>query len=207
MVDDHVAQRTNRVVEVSAILDAELSAIVICTDEIEFRSHRRLQHGIGEPQVEDLVEPHLAEEVVDPEELRLIDVLMQLHRQRVGRCEVVSERLLDHHPGVVGEPRIVELLDHRPEQKRRDLEVEHRLLGIAHGRLHAGVGVGVGEVAADVVQPGRKPIEHGLVDRLAGGRDHRARVVAQVVDRPVIDRHADDRARQQTTRLQPVERM
>ncbi len=159
---------------------------MICTDEIEFRSHRRLQHGVGEPQVQDLVEPHLAQEVVDPEKLGLIDVLVQLDGQRVRGGAVVAERLLHHHPGVLGKSRIVELLDHRAEQKRRDLEVEHRLLGVAHGRLDPPVGGGIGEVAADVLEASGKSIEHGLVNGLTGGLDHGVGVLAQVLDRPVI---------------------
>ena len=46
-------------------------------------------------------ESHLAEEVVDPVELRLVDVLVELGGQLPGRLEVVPEGLLDHHPRVL----------------------------------------------------------------------------------------------------------
>ena len=64
------------------------------------RFHTGSSMAFAKPQVEDLVESHLAEEVVDPEELRLVDVLVQLRGQRAGRLEVVAERLLDHDPRV-----------------------------------------------------------------------------------------------------------
>ena len=45
----------------------------------------------------------------------------------------------------------------------------------------------------------------GVVDRLGGG-DRGAGVLAQVVDAPVVDRHADDRAVEHAALLEPVER-
>ena len=81
VVDDDVAQRADRVVEVAAILDAEvlghrdLDGLEVVT------SPDRLEHRVREPEVEDLLEPHLPEVVVDPVELRLVDVLVQLGRR------------------------------------------------------------------------------------------------------------------------------
>ncbi len=71
VVDDHVAHRADRVVEVPAVLDAEAlghrdlhAGDVVAVPD-------RLDHRVGEAQVEELVGPHLPEEVVDPVELRL----------------------------------------------------------------------------------------------------------------------------------------
>ncbi len=69
VVDDDVAQRTDGVVEVTAVLDAEglghrdLHArdVVAVPD--------RLDHRVGEAQVQKLVGAHLAEEMVDPIQL------------------------------------------------------------------------------------------------------------------------------------------
>ena len=66
----------------------------------------RLEHGVGEPKVEQLLHAHLAEEVVDPIEPRLVDVLVQLVGQGPGRGQVVAERLLDDHPAGLGETRL-----------------------------------------------------------------------------------------------------
>ena len=43
-----------------------------------------------------------------------------------GRREVVPERLLHHHPGPLGEPGPRQTGDHAAEQRRWDLQVEHR---------------------------------------------------------------------------------
>ena len=94
MVDDDVAQRADRVVEVAAVLDAEvlghrdLDALhVIAVPD-------RLQHPVREAQEDDLLEAHLPEVVIDPVELGLVDVLVQLlgqrSRQRRGRGRTAS---------------------------------------------------------------------------------------------------------------------
>ena len=98
VVDDDVAQRADRVVEVPAVLDAEVLGhrdlhgldVVPVPD--------RLEHRVREAEVEDLLEPHLPEVVVDPEQLRLVDVLVQLVGERARRRRVVAERLLDDDP-------------------------------------------------------------------------------------------------------------
>ena len=85
VVDDDVAQRADRVVEVAAVLDAEVLGhrdlhgldVVPVPD--------RLQHRVREAEVEDLLDPHLPEVVVDAQELRLVDVLVQLVGERTGR--------------------------------------------------------------------------------------------------------------------------
>ena len=95
VVDDDVAQRTDRVVEVAAVGDAEVLGhrdlhrfdVVAVPD--------RFEHRVGEAQVEDLLEAHLPEVVVDAVDLRLVDVLVELRGERPRRVEVVAERLLD----------------------------------------------------------------------------------------------------------------
>ena len=80
MVDHDVAQRSDGVVEVAAILhpevlrhrDLDALEVVPVPD--------RLQHRVREPEVEDLLEAHLSEEVVDPVQLGLVDVLVELGR-------------------------------------------------------------------------------------------------------------------------------
>jgi hypothetical protein len=99
VVDDDVAQRADGVVEVPAILDAEVLGhrdlhaldVVAVPDGLEDR--------VREPQEEDLLEAHLPEVVVDPVELRLVDGLVQLVGERAGGLAVVPERLLDHGRG------------------------------------------------------------------------------------------------------------
>ncbi len=206
VVDHHVAQRADRVVEVAAILDPELLGhrdldgldVVAVPD--------RLEHRVGEAQEQQLDQAHLAQEVVDPVELRLVDVGVQLVGQRARRLQVVAERLLDDHPRVGGEAGLGQALDDLAEQERRDLQVEDRVLGAFDCVRHPAVGGGVAEVALDVGEPLGQPREHLRIDLLSGALDALPRVVAQVLDRPVVDGHADDRAVQEPPPLEPVER-
>ena len=116
VVDDDVAQRPDGVVEVAAVGDAEvLGHGDLHAVDVVAVPHR-LEHRVREAQVEDLLEAHLAEVVVDPEDLRLVDVLVQLGGERPCRLEVVAERLLDDDPGVLGEAGIREALHDRREQ-------------------------------------------------------------------------------------------
>ncbi len=207
MVHDHVPEGADRVVEVATILHPEglrhgdLHALDVVTvpDGIQDR--------VREPQVEDLGEPHLPEEMVDPEELRLIDVLVHVRGERSRRVQVMSERLLDHDAcGLMREPCLRKSLHDRPEEERRDLQV-------VDGRLRADdrlrdprVRLAVAEVPAHVGEAVRQTLEHGLVELLTGADDRLAGPSLEVIQAPVVHRHADDGARQQTATLEAIER-
>ena len=158
-------KRADGVVEVAAVLDAEaLGHRDLDAGEVVPVPHR-LEHGVGEPEVEELLEAHLPEEVVDPVDLRLVEVLVELVRRATGRGLVVTERLLDDHAGLVGETGLGEALDDGAEQERWDLQVEDRLLGALDRRADLLVGGGVGEVALHVGEPGREAVEHLGIER------------------------------------------
>ncbi len=60
----------------------------------------RLEQRVGEPQRHQVLDRLLAQVVVDPEDLRLLEHLEQLGIELAGGREVVAERLLDHDPDV-----------------------------------------------------------------------------------------------------------
>ncbi len=72
VVDDDVAKRTDRVVEVAAVFDPE----VLCHRDLDALDvipvPDGLEHRVREPDVEGLLETHLPEEVVDPIDLPLV---------------------------------------------------------------------------------------------------------------------------------------
>src|SRR6185312_9471778 len=107
---------------------------------------------------------------------------------------------------VLREPRVGEVRDDRPEEERRDLEVEDRRGGAAHRVADALVRRPVVEVAGHVGQALGEAGEDLGVDVLAGVLDARLRVLAELVDAPVAAGHADDRAVEQAARLQAVQR-
>ena len=206
VVDDDVAQRADRVVEVTAILDAEVLGHRDPDRLDVVPVPERLEHRVGEPQVEDLAEPHLPQEVVDPEQLRLVEIGVHLRRELARRLEVVAERLLDHDAGVLQQPGFGEPLDHGPEQERRDLEVEHRAALARERRGQALEGGGVAEVAGQVGEARGEAVEDVCLQRLAAVDDRLPRALAQVVVAPVLNGDADDRAVEQPSPLEPVER-
>src|SRR5215213_11784923 len=71
----------------------------------------RLEHRVREAEVEDLLETHLSEVVVDPKELRLVDVLVQLLGKRPRRGHVMTKRLLDDDARTLGQSGVGESLD------------------------------------------------------------------------------------------------
>ena len=119
----------------------------------------------------------------------------------------MAEGLLHHHSCRVGQTRSGQALDHHAEQRGRDLEVEHRAARISDGAGDALVGVVVAEVAGQIGQPRGEAVEYLVVDCLTAIRDALARVVAELRDRPVVARDPHDRAVDQATALQAVERV
>ncbi len=206
MVDDHVPQRSHRVVEVTSVLDAEVLGHRDLDARDVVAAPDRLEHRVRKAQVEDLLEPHLPEVVVDPVELRLVDRLVQLGGERMRRFLVVAERLLDDDARGLRQPRVGEALDDPPEQERRDLEIEDRQLCALDRGADAVVRRSVAEVSLHVREPGSQTVEHRGVERLARSLDRLARALAQLVDVPVVDGDADDRAIEQAATLEPVQR-
>ena len=206
VIDDDVAQGSDGIVEMPPVLDPEVLGhrdldrldVVPVPD--------RLEHRVGEPEVEDLLDPHLPEVVVDPEELRLVDVLMQLLGERASRRQIVAERLLDDDPRVCRHARFGQAADHRPEEQRRNLEVEDRRLRALDSLRDLGVGCVVREVSVVVREPLRETSEHLLVEFLARPDDRVAGALYELLERPVVERDADDRAVQEPALLEPVQR-
>ena len=108
MVRHHVAQRAGGVIETAAVADAELlvDRDLDVIDVIAIPD--RLEHAVGEAQHQDVLDGFLAEIMVDPVDLVLVDDLQQFAIQCLGRGEIGSERLFDHQPP----PRAVVLPEH-----------------------------------------------------------------------------------------------
>jgi hypothetical protein len=91
-------KRAGGVVEAAAMADAELfvDGDLDMVDMIAIPD--RLEHAVGEAQHQDVLDGFLAEVMIDPVDLLLVDEFQQLVVQRLGRSEVGSERLFDHQP-------------------------------------------------------------------------------------------------------------
>ena len=178
---------------------------MICTLRDPVAVPQRLEDGVGEPQEHDVHGGFLAEEVVDAEDLPLGQMLSQLVVEGASRGQVVAEGLLDHDPGAVGQVGAGQAVDHLAEQRRRDLQVEHRGVLALDRLAKAFIGFRVVVVSRHHRQSFGKAVEDRVVDGLAAVGDRRARVGAQFVVRPVAACHADDGAIQQLATFQPVQ--
>ncbi len=58
----------------------------------------------------------------------------------------------------------------------------------------------------EVREPPREPLEDRLVELLAGRDDRLTRTLDELLERPVVERDADDRAVEEPARLEPVQR-
>ncbi len=58
----------------------------------------RFKHAVGETQDQDILHRLLAEIVIDPVNLMLVDEVQQIAIQGARRSEVRAERLLDDQP-------------------------------------------------------------------------------------------------------------
>ena len=180
MVLDHVPEDAGRLVVGPPILDAD-----------RFR-HReldvvhvgavpdRLEEAVGEPEHHDVLDGLLAEIVIDPVDLGLLEDRPDLGAQRPGGGEVVPERLLDDDapprvPVLPDQAGRAELPDHLSEEARGDGEVEEHaaprpvnLRHVAEQGGEAGVGRGVGVLARYVVERVAQLGPQRLVERGRG---------------------------------------
>ena len=206
VVDHDVPQRADRVVEVTAVLHPEALGHGDLHAGEAVPVPDRLQHRVGEAEVEELLETHLPEEVVDPVDLGLVEVLVELGRERAGRVLVVTEGLLDDHTRSCGEAGCREPLDDRAEEEGGDLQVEDRVFRTLGGGGDLLEGGRVGEVTPHVGEPRREPVEDLGVEVLPRCDDRVPGPLAQFVLGHVIHRDPDDGARQEPARLEPVQR-
>src|SRR5207245_8492048 len=123
-VYDDLGQRADRNVEVAALLDPE-ALRHRDLDRLEVvPAPYGLEHRVHEPEVEDLNEAELPQVVVDPVQLRLIYVPVQLGGQLPGRRQVVPEGFLDDDASRLRQSRVRQALHDRAKERGRDLQVE-----------------------------------------------------------------------------------
>ena len=143
MVWDHVAQRARRLVELAAPLHADRlrRGDLHVIDPVAVPD--RLEQPIGEAERHDALHRVLAEEMVDPEDLVLVQRAQDAGVQLTRRVQAMAERLLDHHAApeprlavlvlvLIGELRLAEVLDHGAEEPISDREIED---GVALGAM------------------------------------------------------------------------
>lgn len=174
---------------------------------------QRLEHGVREPQGQDVLNGLLAQVVVDPEDLVGREDLVHDLVELLGGDQVVAERLLDDRaaPGavlLVGQTVLLELLDDLGEELRRYRQVEGevaaralRLVEFLDGRLQRLEGVVVVEVALDEAHPLDELLPDLLAERRTGVRlDRVVDLLREVLVLPLAAGETDQgKARRQQT--------
>ena len=98
MARHHVAQRPRRIVKLASLLDAnrlrhgDLDMIDVIAVP------HRLEETVGKAEHHDVLHGLLSEIVVDAVGLALSEHAEDLAVERLGRAEIVAERLLNNHP-------------------------------------------------------------------------------------------------------------
>ncbi len=167
---------------------------------------QRLDHRVGEPGEQHVLDRVQAQPVVDTVDVVLGEVLVHRGVQLLGAGQVVAERLLDHDPAPAGPARAGDALGDAPEQRRRDLQVEqHPLAGAdlcGHGlvrRVVAQVPVDVTEQAEHLRRRRARRVHVAPLQR--GGR-----VVAELLQAPAALGHPDHRDVKRPAPDQPHQR-
>ena len=127
-----VADRADRVVEAAPLLDAEVLGHGDLDRLDVLAVPERLEEGVREAQVHDVLDRLLAQEVVDPEEALLREDRGQTLVQLARGCEIGAEGLLDDEPApIVDETRSRELIGDLEERRGWRGEVEDGRVGVA----------------------------------------------------------------------------
>ena len=183
---------------------------------------QRLEQVVREPQRQDVLDRLLAQVVVDPEHVLAGEDVVDQVVERLGRGQVVAERLLHHHAApaaglvVVRHAGAGELLEHHRERRRGDGEVEGGVAGdavrvaqlVERGGELVERGVVV-ERAADELDVAGQPGPHLLPPRGTGvllGRLVRHRLEVAVAPVPAGEAQHHETGRQEPPVGQVVDR-
>ncbi len=166
MILDDVTEGTDAVVEPSAPLDPE----VLCHRDLH-ASHvvpvpHGLQHRVREAKDHQVLYRFLPEEMVDPVDLILGEVVMNDVVQLGGRRRVPAERLLEHDSLVQTDRR--QTLHDVVEEVRRNGEIREWEVALSDSRCDLGVRSCVRVVPCDMGEIGRKSPKRIVIDRRAG---------------------------------------
>ena len=212
--DQHVEHRAGGVVEHRTVGDAELFRHV----DLHRLDVLPVPHGgeqaVREAQHVQVLGGLLAQEMVDPVDLLLVQHRVDDPVQGAERLRRRAERLLVDDPGALGQPVLAQGLGHLAEGDRRHGQVVHELR-VAAQRLarlgqdveQAARAVGV-EAAAGEEQPLGERLPVGLLRLRAELLERVADVRAEVLVRDVAAAVADQPPLlgQQALEGQPVER-
>ena len=147
-----------------------------------------LEEDVGESEDEQVLHRLLAEKMIDPEDLVLVEVAVEDLVELDGAGEIASERFLDNEAAIGGEPDSGKARGDVVEQRRGDRHEEHRQPGIAELLGDQVVDGWILVVTLDIAQVGTEPIDDRFVSALKDLTD----VIGESLVGPLAAGSADD---------------
>ena len=192
MILDHVEKSANSVVEAPTVLNVESfghgdldAANIVAVPE-------RLEHRIGKPRVEDVLNRLLAQIMVDAKDRLFGEVLQQCAVERLRRFAIAAERFFNDEAGVDVETALSERGNDNAKKARGDRQIVQRPLGAAERLLQLRKGLRIVVIAVDIPQKSQELIKLRrvgapvLLDAVLGS-------LPQLFDCPARLGDADDR--------------
>ncbi len=127
MGDHHVFECADGFVELGAVFDGEPLGHIDLDVIDELAVPDRLEQSVGEPEREDVLRGFLAEEVVDPEDLLLVESLVDGLIEFARAVQVDTERLLHDDPRVLRQVRLVQRVHHGHHRFGRDAQIVQQM--------------------------------------------------------------------------------
>ncbi len=194
----HVAERPGRLVETDPLAQGECFRHVDLHVVDEVAVPDRLEQAVGKAERQDVLRRLLAEEMVDPENLALVEHLVQLGVQHHGARQIGAERLFHDDAGPFDQPGRAEQPHRWQRGARRHAEImdapafaAQQPFGTLNRRLQYLRPGGHG----DIVQRRREGRPVIFLDLAAGELVQRLpREGAEAVGVHVVQRDADDPA-------------
>jgi len=175
VVLNHVAQRAGLLVVAGPLLDAGRLGDRDLNVVDRLAAPGPLDHRVREPEDQDVLHGLLADVMVDPKHLRLVEDLAHDAAELTGARQVVPDRLLQHDACVVAEALLADPADDRRKGRGwRAAVKEPPSLGAQFGvECHEALaeraeGGRVVERRGDVGEPSRERLPAPLIEPVAG---------------------------------------
>ena len=191
MVLHHVANGADLFVELTATLHAK----VLGHRDLHARDMvpipDRFEKGVGKPEIEQVLDRLLAQVMIDAEDGRFGEALVQRTVERLRGREVAAKGLFDDHPRIPGAAGLGQPLDDGPEHARRDRKVVQWPRGATERPAQAFIRLGRGIVTVNVLKPRRELRESARIDAAVLVQAV-ARTRQELIEGPVRPGNADD---------------
>ena len=112
---------------------------------------QRLEKGIGEPEIKQILDSLLAEKVIDPKYRVFGKYFVQRSVELLGGFQIAPKRLFDHNAGFCGTMRLAQTFDDGRKHARRNGKIKKRPLARTECHPHRLKRFNIFVVAIDIL--------------------------------------------------------